>query len=128
MLVFAPTMGVLACLFLFASARSMVMAVIACILFAIYWAIEPGGVAGYAGAVYGSKSMGKIWGLATLIVMGIGPAVGSFMGGFLYDISGSYTNSVIFALCAYVASALFALVLPRSAGAPEAAEEVAPTA
>lgn len=128
MLVFAPTMGVVACLFLFASARSMVMAVIACILFAIYWAIEPGGVAGYAGAVYGSKSMGKIWGLATLIVMGIGPAVGSFMGGFLYDISGSYTNSVIFALCAYVASALFALVLPRSAGAPEAAEEVAPTA
>ncbi|HEY8345972.1 MAG TPA: MFS transporter [Symbiobacteriaceae bacterium] len=128
MLVFAPAMGIIACLFLFGSARSMAMAVIACILFAIYWAIEPGGVAGYVGSVYGNKSMGKIWGLGTLIVMGIGPAVGSFMGGFLYDISGSYTNSVIFALCAYGLSALFAMVLPRSAGTQEAVQKVAPTA
>lgn len=123
MLIFAPVMGIVACFFLMGSSRSMIMAVVACILFAIYWAIEPGGVAGYAGAVYGNKSMGKIWGLATLIVMGIGPAVGSFMGGFLYDISGSYTNSVLFALGAYAVSALFATVLPRSVGTEEARQE-----
>ena len=124
MLIFAPAMGILACLFLFGSAQSMALAVIACILFAIYWAIEPGGVAGYVGAVYGNKSMGKIWGLGTLIVMGIGPAVGSFMGGFLYDISGSYRNSVLFALCSYIVSVVFAILLPRAAGAKEAKQEV----
>ena len=87
-------------------------------MFAIYWAIEPGGVAGYAGSVYGRISLGKIWGLATLIVMGIGPALGSFVGGYLYDVSGSYFNSVIFALCAFAASAVFAYFLPHSVAPP----------
>jgi len=99
----------------------MIFGVVACILFAIYWAIEPGGAAGYAGAVFGGKSLGKIWGFATLIVMGIGPAFGSFMGGYLYDVSGSYYNSVIFALCAFAASAIFALSLPLKATPPEKA-------
>ena len=60
-----------------------------CVLFAVYWAIEPGGVVGYAGAIYGRVSLGKLWGLATLIVMGIGPALGSFMGGYLADTTGN---------------------------------------
>lgn len=123
MLVFAPAVGVVACLLLLNSGKSMVLAVIACILFAIYWAIEPGGVAGYVGAVYGRKAMGRIWGLGTLIVMGIGPAVGSFMGGFLYDLSGSYRNSILFALGSYVISVLFAVVLPKVI--PERQEAVA---
>jgi len=115
MLIIAPITGVIACIILLLSRVSIIFGIIACIIFAIYWAIEPGGAAGYAGAVFGRKSLGKIWGLATLIVMGIGPAFGSFMGGYLFDISGSYTNSIIFALCAYAASAIFAFTLPLKA-------------
>jgi OFA family oxalate/formate antiporter-like MFS transporter len=121
MLILAPVVGILACIVLLMTKRSMIFGVVACILFAIYWAIEPGGAAGYAGAVFGGKSLGKIWGFATLIVMGIGPAFGSFMGGYLYDVSGSYYNSVIFALCAFAASAIFALSLPLKATPPEKA-------
>ncbi|HHW39767.1 MAG TPA: MFS transporter [Syntrophomonadaceae bacterium] len=117
MLVFAPAVGVLACILLILTKQSLVFGALACILFAIYWAIEPGGVAGYAGSVYGRVSLGKIWGLATLIVMGIGPAFGSFMGGYLFDKSGTYNNSIIFALCAFAASAIFALTLPLAAEA-----------
>ena len=89
--------------------------VIACVLFAVYWAIEPGGVAGYTGAIYGRKTLGKIWGAATLIVMGIGPAVGSFMGGYLFDLSGNYQNSIIFATCSFAISAIVAFFLPLTA-------------
>jgi len=53
--------------------------------------------------------------LATLIVMGIGPAVGSFMGGYLFDVSGTYRYSIIFALSAYVVSAIVASFLPLAA-------------
>lgn len=124
MLVFAPAVGVIACICLLLTSNAMVLGIIACLLFAVYWAIEPGGVAGYAGAIYGRKSLGKIWGLATLIVMGIGPAVGSFMGGYLYDISGSYFNSIVFALCAFVASAIIAFLLPLSAEPSRTTEDV----
>jgi len=112
MLIIAPAVGVVACGLLMISAKSIALGIVACILFAVYWAVEPGGVAGYVGCIYGRKTMGKIWGLATLIVMGIGPAFGSFMGGYLYDVSGSYHNSIVFALCAYLASVVAALTLP----------------
>lgn len=115
MLVFAPLCGIAACILLMLTGYSMLAGLISCVLFAIYWAIEPGGVAGYAGAIYGRKSLGKIWGLATLVVMGIGPALGSFMGGYLYDISGSYNNSIYFALGAFVVSGIVAAILPLSA-------------
>lgn len=115
MLIFAPATGILACLSLLMTGKSIIFGFISCFLFAIYWAIEPGGVAGYAGAIYGKKSLGKIWGLATLVVMGIGPALGSFMGGYLYDTSGSYFYSIMFALCAFAASTLIATFLPLSA-------------
>lgn len=127
MLIFAPTVGVIACVCLLMTRYSVAFGIISCFLFAIYWAVEPGGCAGYAGAIYGRKSLGKIWGLATLVVMGIGPAVGSFMGGYLYDLSGSYFNSIIFALCAFAVSAVVAIKLPLQAkpktitGEPEAA-------
>ena len=52
--------------------QSTTLGALICVLFAVYWAIEPGGVVGYAGAIYGRVSLGKLWGLATLIVMGIG--------------------------------------------------------
>lgn len=117
MIIFAPIIGIIACVLLLLTKTSMVFGIIACILFAAYWAIEPGGVAGYAGAIYGNKTLGKIWGLATLVVMAIGPALGSYMGAYLYDRSGSYLYSIIFATCAFVLSTIFALSLPLSAGA-----------
>jgi OFA family oxalate/formate antiporter-like MFS transporter len=114
MLIIAPVIGLVACGLLLMSKVSIIFGVLACILFATYWAIEPGGVAGYAASIYGNKTLGRIWGTATLIVMGIGPAVGSFTGAYLYDKSGSYLNSIIFAACAFIFSALIAVKLPLS--------------
>jgi len=115
MLIVGPFTGVLACIFLLQSGASLFNAYIACFVFAIYWAIVPGGVVGYTGSVYGRKTLGKIWGLATLIVMGIGPFTGSFIGGYLKDISGCYTYSIYFAMGAFVVSILFACSLPMIA-------------
>ncbi len=112
MLAFGPFTGVIACLFLLMSGTSDVWAYIACFVFAVYWAIVPGGVVGYVGSVYGRKTLGKIWGLATLIVMGIGPFTGSFIGGLLKDISGSYTYSIYYALGSFIISILLAASLP----------------
>lgn len=111
MLLIGPATGVAACLLLLAS-KTMAFAYIACFVFAVYWAIVPGGVVGYSGAIYGRKALGKIWGLATLIVMGIGPFAGSFIGGWLKDLSGSYTYSIYYALGSFVLSILLASTLP----------------
>jgi OFA family oxalate/formate antiporter-like MFS transporter len=115
MLILGPAVGALACIMVLLTAKSIVWGGIACFLFAIYWAIEPGGVVGYTGAVYGRKTLGKIWGLATLICMGIGPAVGTYLGGYFRDVTGRYTTSIAFALGAFVVSALFAIALPLAA-------------
>ncbi len=127
MLIFAPAVGVLACLMLLASgAGNFAIGVVACVLFAIYWAVEPGGCAGYAGSIYGRKSLGKIWGLATLIVMGIGPALGTYVGSAM-GASGSYVPSVRFAMGAFAISTIVALALPLAAKVPqEQQESVAP--
>jgi predicted MFS family arabinose efflux permease len=118
MLIFAPAVGVAACLVLLASgAGSFAIGVVACVLFAIYWAIEPGGCAGYAGSIYGRKSLGRIWGLATLVVMGIGPALGTFVGSSL-GAGGSYVPSVWFALGAFAISTVVAIFLPLQASMP----------
>lgn len=122
MLVAAPLVGVASCLLLLMmNAQSYLLGVVVCVFFAVYWAIEPGGVVGYAGAVYGRVSLGKIWGTATLIVMGIGPALGSFMGGYLADTSGNFTASIQFAMGAFAVSAIVAFLLPLGATAKEAA-------
>lgn len=112
MLMIAPVAGILAIICLLLTVKSIIFAVIASLLFACYWAIEPGGCAGYAGAIFGRKSLGRIWGLATLIIMGIGPAVGSFTGGYLYDVFGNYTNSFLVSLGAFVISLICAAALP----------------
>ena len=115
MLIIGPFTGVIACMALLMSGHSISWAYLACFIFAVYWAIVPGGVVGYTGAVYGGKTLGKIWGLATLIVMGIGPFTGSFIGGLLKDISGSYTYSIYFALGSFAVSIFLAASLPLSA-------------
>ncbi len=121
MLLVVPATGVIACLLLLASPSGDIFAYIACVIFAIYWAIVPGGVVGYTGAIYGRKTLGKIWGLATMIVMGIGPFLGSYVGGWLKDFSGKYTYSIWFALCAFAVSILLASTLPLKAEYPKAA-------
>ncbi len=116
MLVIGPTTGVLACIaLLFCTSQVTFIAYVAAFIFAFYWAIVPGGVVGYTGAIYGRKTLGKIWGLATLIVMGIGPFLGSFIGGWLKDVSGSYTYSIYYALGSFVVSILLAFSLPLKA-------------
>ncbi len=50
---------------------------ICCVLFACYWAVEPGGCAGYAGAVFEINISLAKFQIATLIVMFVGPATGS---------------------------------------------------
>jgi len=125
MLIFAPAVGVAACLMLLASgAGSFAIGVVACVLFAIYWAIEPGGCAGYAGSIYGRKSLGRIWGLATLVVMGIGPALGTYVGSAL-GASGSYVPSVWFALGAFVISTIVAAFMPLAATVPQESAQTA---
>ncbi|MEI7435360.1 MAG: MFS transporter [bacterium] len=115
MLILGPLTGVIACLFLLASGRSDVFAYAACFVFAVYWAIVPGGVVGYTGAIYGRKTLGKLWGLATMIVMGIGPFLGSFIGGWMKDVSGTFTCSIYFALCSFIVSIALAISLPLKA-------------
>ena len=112
MLIVGPLTGAIACFFLLASGTAVTWAYVACVIFAVYWAIVPGGVVGYTGAIYGRKTLGKIWGLATLIVMGIGPFLGSYIGGLLKDISGSYTYSIYYALGSFVVSIFLAASLP----------------
>ncbi|MFH2113421.1 MAG: MFS transporter [Spirochaetota bacterium] len=113
MLVAGPVGGTLACVLLLGSANRF-LAYAACVVFALYWAVVPGGVVGYVGALYGRRTLGRIWGLATLIVMGIGPFLGTFIGGYLRDSSGSYRYSMIFALGSFILSAVLATTLPRS--------------
>ena len=111
MLLIAPAcgiIGVVLCL-----TKSVALCCIAMVILAIYWGIEPGGCAGYAGTVYGGKTYGRIWGLATLITMGIGPSCGTFFGAFFKDHFGTFKVSLIFALCAYIVSFLFAFSLPN---------------
>lgn len=116
MLIFGPITGAIACaLLLLQTPSAIFLGFISCIVFAIYWAVVPGGVVGYSGAVYGRATLGKIWGLATLIVMGIGPFIGPLIGGYLKDSTGSYTYSIIFALGSFVISMLLAASLPMSA-------------
>ena len=115
MLFIGPLTGVIACVLLLMSKTTLVAAYVASVIFAIYWAIVLGGAVGYCGSVYGRKTLGKIWGLATLIVMGIGPFTGVQVSGFLKDHFGNYTAAVYFALCAFVVSMLVSLTLPLKA-------------
>jgi MFS family permease len=117
MLIIGPATGVVACALLLASPRADAFAYSSCFIFAIFWAIVPGGVVGYTGAIYGERTLGKIWGLATMIVMGIGPFLGSYVGGLLKDISGRYTYSIYFALGSLVVSMLLATTLPLTRAA-----------
>jgi MFS transporter, OFA family, oxalate/formate antiporter len=105
-------MGVLAMTLLLIGLSSLALSVLACIFFPIYWMLEPGQVTGYMGSIFG-RSFPKIWGLATLIIMGIGPATGSYLGAYLFVQTGTYKWSFILALVMFALSIVFALTLPK---------------
>ncbi len=109
----AAGMGVIAMMFLLAGQTSLALAVLACIFFPVYWMLEPGQVTGYMGSIFGRKSFPKIWGLATLIIMGVGPAAGSYLGAYLFVVTGTYKFSFILASAMFVLSIVFALTLPK---------------
>ena len=118
MLIAGPATGLVACAMLLLSGASNLLLYGSCGLFAVYWAIVPGGVVGYTGAVYGPRTLGRIWGLATMIVVAIGPVLGSSIGGALNDLTGRFTGSMLFALGAFLSSILLASTLPLRAGEP----------
>lgn len=125
MLIVGPMTGTIACLMLLMMGQdSYALGVFCSVVFAIYWAIVPGGVVGYCGAIYGQKSLGKIWGLATWIIMGIGPAVGSYMGGYLADSTGNFVASIYFAMGSFIVAILAAASMPRSVKLPANTQEV----
>lgn len=110
MLIVGPVCGAIGTALLLM--KSLPMCIISMVFLAIYWGIEPGGCAGYAGSIFGGVTLGRIWGLATLIVMGIGPSFGTFMGAWFKDHFGSYIPALIFCLAAYLISACVAVTLP----------------
>lgn len=112
MLIIGPLVGLFACIFLLISGSIVLFGYIAAVVFAVYWAIVPGGVVGYTGAVYGRKTLGRIWGLATLIVMGIGPFLGTYIGSWIKDAYGRYNYAIVFAAITFLISIILALSLP----------------
>lgn len=110
MLSIGPACGAIGVIMLLT--KNIVLCVIAMVFLAVYWGIEPGGCAGYAGSIFGGATLGRIWGLATLIVMGIGPSFGTFMGAWFKDHFGSYMPALIFCLAAYLISMLLSFTMP----------------
>ncbi len=112
MLIIGPLVGLFACVFLLISGSIVLFGYIAAVIFGVYWAIVPGGVVGYTGAVYGRKTLGRIWGLATLIVMGIGPFLGTYIGSWIKDTYGRYNYAIVFAAITFLISIILAMSLP----------------
>lgn len=109
--------GILACVCLLSqpsmpTAMRFITGILSCALFAIYWGIFPGSVVGYLGSVINGGGLGRILGLCMFIAIGLGPAIGSYMGGLLRDLVGSYTASMLFALSAYIVGLVIATTLP----------------
>ena len=94
------------------------------VLLSVYWGIEPGGAAGYAGTVFGGASLGRIWGLSTLIIMGIGPSFGTFMGAFLFDMTGAWRALPIYACVMTTLSAIVFISLVKNIKAKKVANVV----
>ena len=119
----AVVIGIVACVLLLLQRNATGLGYVAAVAFAVYWGAVPNGAVGYCGAIYGRSRLGTIWGTCTLIGNGIGPFTGSFIGGYLADVSGSYTYSILFAMGAFIVAGIIALLLPLSVKTPEAVEK-----
>ena len=65
--------------------------------------------------IFHGQHYGAIAGL-TLTGLGIGGVIGPWLGGYIYDISGSYFNAFVFAIGCFMASAIaFWFAAPRKA-------------
>lgn len=126
MLIIGPICGAIGVILLLT--KSLPLCIAAMVLLAVYWGIEPGGCAGYAGSIFGGASLGRIWGLATLIVMGIGPSFGTFMGAWFKDNFGSYIPALVFCLVVYLISVCLAVTLPLKVKGEEVIPEQKVTA
>lgn len=115
----SAVIGVVACILLLLQKNVSALGYVAAVCFAVYWGAIPAGAVGYTGSIYGRATLGSIWGMCTLIGNGIGPFTGSFIGGWLADISGSYTYSIYFAMGAFIVAAIIALLMPLSVKTPE---------
>lgn len=75
---------------------------------------------------FGTKQLGYIYGL-TLVASSFGMAAGGYMGGFLFDISGSYQWAFLFSIAAGVISiALIPLLKPVGKGETREEERKVP--
>jgi MFS family permease len=83
-------------------------------LFAFFWGIGYGGAmppyALFVKDYYGLKSFGAIYG-GIMVLASLGMAVGGYLGGVLFDITGSYQPAWILSLVAGVVTAFVALDL-----------------
>lgn len=83
-------------------------------LFSFFWGIGYGGAmppyALFVKDYYGLKSFGAIYG-GIMVLASLGMAVGGYLGGFMFDLSGSYQPAWILALVAGVVTAFVALDL-----------------
>jgi MFS family permease len=83
-------------------------------LFAFFWGIGYGGAmppyALFVKDYYGLKSFGAIYG-GIMVLASLGMAVGGYLGGFLFDLSGSYQPAWMLSLVAGVVTAFVALDL-----------------
>jgi len=83
-------------------------------LFAFFWGIGYGGAmppyALFVKDYYGLKSFGAIYG-GIMVLASLGMAAGGYLGGLLYDLSGSYQPAWILSLVAGVVTAFVALDL-----------------
>ena len=110
MLLLGPTYGIIA--ILLCLTKSIPACMIAMFFLAMYWGTQAANCAGYASSMFGGPTFGRIWGFATLIVMGIGPAFGTFMGTWFKDNFGLYKPAFIFSLCAFAVALILACTLP----------------
>lgn len=110
----SAVIGIVACILLLLQKNANFLGYVAAVAFAVYWGAIPAGAVGYTGSIYGRATLGSIWGMCTLIGNGIGPFTGSLIGGWLADVSGSYTYSIIFAMGAFIVSGVVALIMPLS--------------
>jgi MFS family permease len=83
-------------------------------LFAFFWGIGYGGAmppyALFVKDYYGLKSFGSIYG-GIMVLASLGMAAGGYLGGFLFDLSGSYQPAWMLSLVAGVVTAFVALDL-----------------
>lgn len=97
-------------------------------LYAIFWGFGYGGVGTQYGVVsrevFGARLFGTGYAGQNFFAM-IGMAVGGFLGGYLYDLSGNYTTSWLVSFGAGVLSSLVALDLLAKQQQAKAEQEAA---